>query len=89
MITFPEERNYEPQVKPPWWNDNHFCDFHRNKGHHIDNCQRLKHVIQDLIDNGVIKVDGHTTNESHITLRLHFQSMRKVNHQQKIMVRVK
>lgn len=67
LITLPEARDFEPKVKPTWWNDNHYCDFHRNKGHQTDDCQWLKHVIEDLIDNGVITVDGHKTNELHTT----------------------
>lgn len=39
LITLLEERNFEPKVKPSWWNDNHYCDFHRNKGHQTNACQ--------------------------------------------------
>lgn len=69
LITLPEVRDFEAMVKPAWWNDNHFCKYHQSKGHQTNYCQYLKHVIQDLIDNKVITVDGHTTNESHTTFK--------------------
>ncbi|KAK9993333.1 hypothetical protein SO802_023036 [Lithocarpus litseifolius] len=36
------------------WNLNEYCHFHQKSGHKTDNCLRLKHEIQDLIDNGTI-----------------------------------
>lgn len=69
LIVLPEARSYEPPVKPNWWNDNHFCNYHQNKGHQTNDCQRLKHLIQDLIDNGTITVDSHKTNESHLAFK--------------------
>ena len=39
---------------PNTWNMNEYCAFHQKLGHKTDNCFRLKHVIQDLIDDGVI-----------------------------------
>ena len=26
-----KSRPYEPEVKPPWWRDYHFCNYHRKK----------------------------------------------------------
>lgn len=69
LITLPEVRDFEPKVKPASWNDNHFCKYHRNKGHQTNDCQRLKNVIQYLIDNEVIMVDEHITNESYTTFK--------------------
>lgn len=65
VITLPEARNLEPQVKSPWWNDAHFCDFHQNKGHKTNDYMQLKHLIQDLIDNKTIFVEGLQTNNDH------------------------
>ena len=36
------------------WNTNFYCLFHQKIGHNTDECTRLKHEIQDLIDNDVI-----------------------------------
>lgn len=37
-----------------------YCDFHQNKGHNTDQCFKLRHEIQDLIDQGVITFPKHT-----------------------------
>lgn len=65
LITFPNTRDFEPQVKPSWQNDTHYCDYHRNKGHHTNNFLRLICLVQDLLDKGDIMVDGHKTNNDH------------------------
>ena len=39
---------------PKNWNTNLYCLFHQRTGHSNDECTRLKHEIQDLIDNDVI-----------------------------------
>ena len=49
----------EPSINPPNtnssnYNPNVYCYFHQIKGHHTDDCLRLKHEIQDLIDAGKI-----------------------------------
>lgn len=36
------------------WFPNHFCKFHQARGHQTNRCFRLKHEVQDLIDNGTI-----------------------------------
>ena len=43
-----------PNHVPPTWNLNEYFHFHQNFGHKTDNCFRLKHEIQDLIDNGTL-----------------------------------
>ncbi|KAK9282579.1 hypothetical protein L1049_010796 [Liquidambar formosana] len=40
-----------PNPIPPRYNLNEFCHFHQMAGHKTDNCARLRHEIQDLIDN--------------------------------------
>ena len=56
---------YDPQPRPPWWNETSYCEYHQNKGHKIVNCINLRHKIQDLIDDGDIVVDGHNKNVDH------------------------
>ncbi|GLJ31915.1 hypothetical protein SUGI_0642360 [Cryptomeria japonica] len=65
ILSLPPISNYEPQIKPPWWNDSHYCDYHRNKGHQMNNCMRLKHMVQDMIDRGDLTIDGLKTNGDH------------------------
>ncbi|GLJ20143.1 hypothetical protein SUGI_0365630 [Cryptomeria japonica] len=65
VITIPDFPPYEPKVKPNWWNDDEYCEFHKSKGHKIGNCHRLKNIIQDLIDRGDIEIEGHSSNQEH------------------------
>jgi hypothetical protein len=43
-----------PQSPPRSYNPNTFCIYHQIPGHPTERCQRLRHEIQDLIDNGSI-----------------------------------
>ena len=43
-----------PNPIPPSWNLNEYCHYHQNFGHKTDNCFRLKHKIQVLVDNGTL-----------------------------------
>uniref|UniRef100_A0A2N9GWU2 Reverse transcriptase domain-containing protein n=1 Tax=Fagus sylvatica TaxID=28930 RepID=A0A2N9GWU2_FAGSY len=46
-----------PQRKD--FNPNSTCDFHFGEvGHTVENCNQLKHRVQDLIDHGVLKFEG-------------------------------
>ena len=56
---------YDPLVKPSWWREDHVCNYHRSKGHSIENCFKLKDVIQDLIDEHKVSTDGLTKNADH------------------------
>ena len=47
----------EPFTKASWWDDKKICDYDCTKGHKTSSCFQLKHVIQDLIDDGVITVN--------------------------------
>lgn len=69
LITLPKSKPYElSPIKPTWWNDNDFCDYHYSKGHKTSSCYQLKHVIQNLIDKGDVTVntDKGSTNQAHI-----------------------
>ena len=46
----PLEAKPIPNSPPPHFNLQLFCYFHQQKGHDTDNCARLRHEIQDLID---------------------------------------
>ena len=49
-----------PNPNPP--NPNKHCKFHQNPKHSIDNCIRLKHEIQNLIDAGrIIDLENPST----------------------------
>jgi len=52
--------NGEPLFRAPWYKENEYCDYHRVKGHKTNGCMRLKHVIQDCIDQGLINVTPST-----------------------------
>ena len=43
-----------PNPLPAKFNLRAYCKFHQSKGHDTDNCKRLRHEIQDLIDQGNI-----------------------------------
>lgn len=64
-----KSRPYEPEVKPKWWNDDHYCDYHKKKGHKIKNCIRFKHVIQYIIHNEKVRVDGFMKNKDHTNFK--------------------
>jgi hypothetical protein len=41
------------------FNQNLTCDFHFGEvGHSVENCQHLRHRVQDLIDHGILKFEG-------------------------------
>ena len=61
-----EKKLISPAVPRPYngpprrdFNPNLTCDFHFGEvGHTIENCNHLRHRIQDLIDHGVLKFEG-------------------------------
>lgn len=69
IITIPNNPPHEPRVKPNWWNDDEYYEYHKSKGHKIGNFNKLRNIIQDLIDRGDIEVDGHTSNQEHEILK--------------------
>jgi hypothetical protein len=47
----------EPQRRD--FDQNSTCDFHFGEvGHTVNNCQQLRHRVQDLIDHGILKFEG-------------------------------
>jgi hypothetical protein len=64
LITLPTYENYkEPQVKSPWYNENHLCEFHKIKGHMTVGCMKLKNLIQDLIKTKQIEIEPQGGNK--------------------------
>lgn len=60
LITINDRENYEePNFKPPWYNKNDKCEFHKIKGHTTNNCMRLKNIVQDLIKKGELDIEPH------------------------------
>ena len=54
IITLLEiSRHYELEE----WNNDHYYDYHRNKGHKTKNCIELKHKVQDIINDGIVYVE--------------------------------
>lgn len=51
-----------PQKLPTSHNPNAYCAYHQNVGHSTKNCFRLRHAIQDLIDNKTIPVPPQKPN---------------------------
>ena len=41
----------------PRYNVNEYCAYHQGHGHDTDHCLRLRHEIQDLIEQGIITPD--------------------------------
>src|SRR3989440_7295310 len=44
-----------PDPVPAYFDLQVYCDFHQSKGHHTNGCKRLRHEIQDLIDQGKMR----------------------------------
>jgi len=47
--------------KAPWYKENEYCEYHKVKGHKTNGCMHLKHVIQDCINQGLIKITPPTS----------------------------
>ncbi|KAF5934433.1 hypothetical protein HYC85_030604 [Camellia sinensis] len=47
-----------PNPLPAMHDATQYCAFHQQTGHDTDSCVRLRHEIQNLIDNGVIPAPG-------------------------------
>lgn len=59
-----DKENYkEPNFKPPWYNENDQCEFHKIKGHTTNNCMRLKNIVQDLIKKGEVDIEHWPKNK--------------------------
>ncbi len=68
---------YDPQPRPPWWNETSFCEYHQNKGHKTSNYINLRHKVQDMIDVGELVVDGHNKNSDHKVFKEPFPAYEK------------
>src|SRR3989442_3677800 len=44
-----------PDPVPAYFDLQVYCHFHQSKGHHTNGCKRLRHDIQDLIDQGKMR----------------------------------
>ncbi|KAI8571778.1 hypothetical protein RHMOL_Rhmol01G0145400 [Rhododendron molle] len=51
-----------PQKLPASHNPNAYCVYHQNVAHPTDNCFRLRHAIQDLIDNKTLPMPPQKPN---------------------------
>ena len=64
---------YDPQPWSTWWNENAYCEYHKNRGHKTNDCIKLCHKVRDLIDDGEIVVGGHNKNSDHKAFKEPFQ----------------
>ncbi|MBY3556066.1 hypothetical protein HGI15_22285, partial [Modestobacter lapidis] len=53
-LLFPLEPRPLPNPLPRYFKEHEYCQFHQTKGHHTNQCMRLRHEIQDLIDKKII-----------------------------------
>lgn len=53
-----------PEPKPLGYDPNKYCKFHRYVGHSTNRCIALRHFVQDLIEEGKIKLDGNSIQPS-------------------------
>ena len=58
----PLDLTHMPNPIPPTWNLNEYCHYHQKSSHKTDNYFRLKHEIQDLIDNGTLQIPTSSPN---------------------------
>ena len=42
--------------RSPNWNPNAHCKYHQGRGHFTDNCWKVKGIIQNLINDGLITI---------------------------------
>ena len=62
-----------PQKLPSYHNPNAFCAFHQMPGHTTDECHRLRHRIQNLIDSKTI-ISPPTKTNTQTSLNPHINS---------------
>ncbi|KAK9749209.1 hypothetical protein RND81_02G109800 [Saponaria officinalis] len=57
---------FEPPVdkRSPRWDATAYCDYHQGKGHDTEECFKLKHAIQDLLDSGKIPKPSRPSNKA-------------------------
>ena len=65
LLTLPPHCPSEVVVKPSWWREDHFCEYHWNRGHNTKKNFQLKDAIQDLIDSGTMFTNGLAKNFDH------------------------
>ena len=83
---------YDPPVKPSWWKEDHYCNYHRSNGASTNNFYGLKDAIEDLIDGGIYLTNGLVKNYDHKAFKtplieyekLESSQVQKKNHDAKI-----
>ncbi|KAI8536032.1 hypothetical protein RHMOL_Rhmol10G0223900 [Rhododendron molle] len=68
-----------PPNLPPSHNPNVFCAYHQMPGHHTDTCFRLRHAIQDLVDNGTLPTPPPKPNVISNSLPQHNQQVNQIS----------
>ncbi|KAI8550892.1 hypothetical protein RHMOL_Rhmol06G0142800 [Rhododendron molle] len=68
-----------PPNLPPSHNPNVFCAYHQMPGHHTDSCFRLRHAIQDLVENGTLPTPPAKPNVISNSLPQHNQQVNQIS----------
>ena len=72
MVVYPQTKPFDENLlKPTWYRENKYCEFHKAKGHSTNRCMRLKNYIQDLIDRGDIELEGEESTSRNQNLRIY------------------
>ncbi|KAK9698864.1 hypothetical protein RND81_08G137100 [Saponaria officinalis] len=50
--------------RSPRWDATAYCDYHKGKGHSTEDCFKLKHAIQDLLDSGKLPKPTRPSNKA-------------------------
>ncbi|KAI8535001.1 hypothetical protein RHMOL_Rhmol10G0141100 [Rhododendron molle] len=68
-----------PPNLPPSHNPNVFYAYHQMPGHHTDSCFRLRHAIQDLVENGTLPTPPAKPNVISNSLLQHNQQVNQIS----------
>jgi len=69
LITLPPIKPHqENELKAMWYNENDYCDYHCIVGHKTSDCMKLKHCVQDLIDQKKVNLKKTTQPSPNVNL---------------------
>lgn len=72
MIVYPQKQPFDESKTKLYWNkENEYCAYHHVKGHETSKCIQIKHLVQDLIDQGKIAIDPITVKSLNANLGMY------------------